>query len=376
MERHLKILDEYIANYQCKDNKIGIVTGESGLVLLLAQLYCYTNNEKYCGQMNLLLDRITEKNDVDYSLGYGWCGFAWILLQIKKLNIKEDIDEWLNDLDAVLEKEFYLMLNSSNLDYFEGASGVLFYFMEKGAVTPNICEMANAYISHISNKIKTSRWEEDIFNPETRQMCKVINLGVPHGITGLLLMLLIIHKNKTADCQNTIKQLIDVLLSFEIKDANIGCRFASRIINGIKNPNDVAWCYGDLMIGYGILKAGFLLNNNDYMSYGEILLTETLKRKNHHDDHLILCHGYTSLSHVYNCVYQLTGEKCFRQQAEKWQQASILSFENSYHKNMNLVKYNYFKQDASLFFGFSGFFMSLLDWEYNANNQWKNCLLI
>jgi uncharacterized membrane protein len=325
MIKNLENLDNIIDNYQYNEDKIGIVTGESGLALLLAQLYHYSKNEKYLNQMNLLIDKIIEKKVADFSLGYGWCGFAWVLLQIQKLNLLDDINEWFKDIDRVIEKEFYLYLNKENLDYFDGVSGLLFYFIEKDVINQSINNMAEAYINCISDKIDNNKWELDVYNPETKQIDKVINLGVPHGITGLLLLAILIQQNKIVDCQNIIKQLIDVILGYEIKELNTSFRFPSRIINGINKPTDLAWCYGDLMIGYGIIKAGYLLNDDYYKNYGLKILTETILNENNREDNLILCHGYPSISHIYNCIYQLTAEKYFKEQSEKWKKASEIS---------------------------------------------------
>jgi len=376
MQKYSNILDNYLANYISLDDKFGIVTGESGLVLLLAQLYHYKKNQKYLHQMDLLIDKITAKKKSDFSLGYGWCGFAWVLFQIEKLKILENINEWLIELDFIIEKEFWLMMNNENLDYFDGASGLLFYFLEKDESSDKINKMVDAYIKSVTEKIENNNWEKEDFDPLEKKYCKTINLGTPHGIPGLLLITLLIHQNKLYDCQNIINQLIDVLLLFKTKDENLEYNFPSRIIDGRKTISDMAWCYGDLMIGYGILKAGYLLNDDSYKNYAMEILTESLTRGNQRKDNLILCHGYTSLSHIYKSIFKMTGDSRFKVRSEYWQKASIDFFEKSHYHNLNPDKYEEFKQDPSLFFGFSGFFLSLLAWEYGDNTEWINCLLL
>lgn len=376
MDLYIDVLDKYL-NIYSSNNKVGVINGESGLILLLANLYYNTNKEKYWCRIHELLDKATETKGLNFTFGYGWSGFTWILLQLESFDYLENGEFIRNGLEKYMENEFYLMLGNNNIDYFNGSSGILFYFIEKKCVDIRLQNMANAFVDVVSKKIINNDWEKRLVNPEDRLIYKVVNLGIPHGISGTLLMLLLLHEYKVIDCTTVINRLIDVLLKYKLKDkSNLGSYFPSKIVNDVIKDGGVAWCNGDLMIAYAILKAGLLLNDNYYQNFAIQILLETLHRKNYHQDRFVLCHGYTSLPFIYQSIYNYTGEKCFENQSSIWNTKTIDLFDSFLSQKNSCVNFNIFQDNSSLFYGFSGLLLSLITWENSDSNKWVSCLLL
>lgn len=367
----------------CIGNKVqpkfsGLVDGKCGLILLYSQLYSLSNNTFYLDKLYKEIDIIMDTIPDNYSLGYGVAGIAWTINCIKDTQVFHETNDWFSEVDPLLETEYFKNIREGNIDYFEGAMGILFYFLDKGdypigKMKDLITEFCN-YISTLQNK---ESWVQLKYNRKENIFYNSINLGVPHGITGVLLILLLIKEKTAIDIDPLIEKIINLILSFEILD-NYFCHFPLTYekaeING-QIFSTIGWCYGDLMISYAIYKAGILLGKTDYSEYGIRILTETTYRINHYKEKLVLCHGFTSLSYIYNQIYYRTQNEIFKNRSLYWNNEAIDLFLLRYKRHKKGMKDDFF-EDASLFMGYPGYFLSLISWGNNNMDNWTSCLLL
>lgn len=130
------------------------------------------------------------------------------------------------------------------------------------------------------------------------------------------------------------------------------------------------------MIGYAALKAGILLDKNNYLDFGLNILIESTARDNHFKEKLVLCNEFTSLSHIYHRIYLITKNEIFEDRSSYWKDKSLELFWNRYQKHQRGHTDDFF-EDSSLFIGCPGFFLSLIAWEYSDyENDWIKCLLL
>jgi hypothetical protein len=136
----------------------------------------------------------------------------------------------------------------------------------------------------------------------------VLNLGTPHGLTGIILLLLIVKEKGFDIDEEILNSMFEIIISFRFKEnKKIECYFPSKVFkDGRCNKSGLAWCYGDLMIAYAMLKYGILYKNDYYIRYSKIILNDSFSKKMIHSENLILCHGYSSLSLIYNMIYKKT----------------------------------------------------------------------
>lgn len=109
--------------------------------------------------------------------------------------------------------------------------------------------------------------------------------GLVKGASGSLILLMQTYKlcaNKELLCKlyKIVDQLIDTW------DHNYTLGYG---ITGL------AWCYGDLMAGYAIYKAGVLLENYEWKSIGVNLLEKSTLRTDIHEDCLAFCDDFNVL---------------------------------------------------------------------------------
>jgi len=360
-----------ISNHKGK----GIVIGGSGLALCWAYLYYQMEDESYYSKLDNILAAIMYRPSTDLTLGKGLAGIAWTISLIKQLGILDGGQDWLRNIDLILEEGYKAMLVADNTDYFSGATGLLFYFLNRNGEYSKLSDISQLFISHIEANIEKDERKKPY--PGTDNKNYNINLGVPHGITGLLLMLLLIKEKNILEIDQLIIRLTEKLLSYRDKTDKCPYYFPSRISEDKHPyPSITSWCYGDLMAAYALLKAGLLLRQKRYYALSLKILQDTLTRERTHPDALVLCHGYTSLAHIYYQIFRITGNNVFHGRAEYWKSKSIQNFEECWLDYKTTNNYSGFFENPSLFFGVPGFFLSLLAWNSSTYVKWVKCLLL
>ncbi|MGV8090707.1 MAG: lanthionine synthetase LanC family protein [Mangrovibacterium sp.] len=377
LKSFIDILDSCAENSSISNHKgSGIVIGDSGLALCWAYLYHQTKDESHYSKLDDILTAIMYRPGTDLTMGKGLTGIAWTVSLINQLEILEDGKDWLCNIDSILEQEYRTMLLDDNTDYFSGATGLLFYFLDRNEKYSKLSDISNLFISHIEAKVENDDWGKpypDLNNKSYNN----INLGVPHGITGLLLALLLIKEKNILEIDQLIIRLTDKLLSYRVKTDECIYYFPSQIWEDKRpSPSIISWCYGDLMAAYALLKAGFLLRQRRYYALSLKILQDTLKCEKTHPDALVLCHGYTSLVHIYDQVFRITGNNVFHEKAEYWESKSIQNFEKCWSDYRITNNYSGFFENPSLFLGVPGFFLSLLAWNNSIYDRWVKCLLL
>jgi lantibiotic biosynthesis protein len=338
-----------------ENNYRGIVKGSSGTLLCCVQRYLITREVRDRDEIYALVDKMTSLPVSQFSLGYGLAGFAWVISLIQKFDLFENVDEWLTDFESVLEKHYCLMLYKKDVDYFRGASGILFYFLERGLLNKGIVKSFIDCLYERESGICPSYYiNRDKSN---------INLGTPHGITGIILILLRLKELGENMVDSLILELLEELLSLRRTDRSYN--FPRTVFGKDESPSIVAWCYGDLMASYSILKAGLLFDKKKYIDLVYPILTDLAQREDC-SNNLSLCHGYNSSSLVFRKMFELTNNKALHIASIKWQNIAMSTFQMKYEKyRNNQLNADYF-EDESLFYGFSGFLLSFNGSFYRA----------
>jgi len=371
-----------IINFCLKNSKestdfSGLVNGKCGVILLCAQLYQVFKDKFYLDRLYKESDAIMSLHNANSSLGYGVSGVAWTMNLIGKFQLFSETEDWFTEVDLFLEMEFFRKIQESNVDYFEGAMGILFYFLEKENYPKDKLDSYIAsFCKYVSNHAQKEDWIKTQFNAKENKINNVINLGVPHGISGVLLLLLIIkEKRETSNNDSLIETIIELIISFELKNENKYSYYPLVYGYDTQNFSIMGWCYGDLMVGYAIYKAGMLLNIPRYVVYGMDILVASTFRGNNFKDKLVLCHGFTSLFYIYHCIYHKTKNEIFKIRSLHWKNKAIELFSLRYKKYLKCGEDDFF-ENSSLFFGYPGFFLTLSHDENNFGKDCLNCLML
>ena len=91
----------------------GLISGKTGIAILLYEYARYKNDSKIEEAANRLIDRIVQETGLDsgMSLDFGLCGIAWGISYLKKEMFIQEYDGVLEEIDIVLFKEKSRLLN-------------------------------------------------------------------------------------------------------------------------------------------------------------------------------------------------------------------------------------------------------------------------
>jgi lantibiotic modifying enzyme len=259
----------------------------------------------------------------------GYTGILWLYQHY----INQEFIEYDNDakntfdvFDELIKKELFIEKSFKNYDLLYGVLGYGVYFLERNKFTPqkeNLNEIVDLLDEISIQKDYGIAWEDRIERTENRNK-ELINLGFAHGIPSIIVFLS--YVNKATGYKKSlllIDQAIQFLKSSELNYAK-DSRFSLNLLDGeVGNfKTRLAWCFGDLGIGYALLKSGNLLTNNKSINYGiEILLSLTNKEIADKSTGIIdagFCHGASGVSHIFFKAYQYTSEEKFLIASNYW----------------------------------------------------------
>ncbi|MDR0939720.1 MAG: hypothetical protein LBN29_10315 [Mediterranea sp.] len=341
-----------------------------GLIYGLHYLYQTTGMDKYEDMQRIAIDRMIQMQNENHLSPYNLAALCLALDWTRKGSLFDGLQE---DIDEFLFKECKLMIMKNNFDYFYGATNLLFYLMQRGRGDKL---PMREYKSCVIKCLESG----DMYVPftlENGERVSVINIGVPHGLSGILLLTLMSREKGVEDVDDLIVHLCDILLNMRFSEEEEGYHlFPMAITNeGRKIRGWMGWCSGDIMISYAILKAGILLENSYYIEAGYRFLHKMNNRVDYNKQNLSLCHGYSSLIYIFQRIYELTNDTVFltRSLFFRDKATDLLAF---FLANQRENEHSdAFFRNPSFFTGFPGCFLALstLDTPYT---KWVDCLLL
>jgi len=353
--------------FENTDNN-GIVSGNDGLALLCGLYYSYTKDEKYKEYCSTLINNTLSKISNNYSLGYGWAGLIYTTNNLKNSDIFDDIDELIEYGTNLIAVKLKDIIKLNYLDYFSGAGGIINCLIETNSLSNTLI---NYWILNIKERLKHNSFKAWSLASNKKEDLSKLNLGVPHGLAGYLLLALKLKKITDIGIDDLIIALTEKLLSHQSISPNY--HFPAYVKeNKRESPSVLAWCHGDLMAAYAILKAGLVLNNSKFKNIGLKILKECTLRNDIFPNNLTLCHGTTSVAYIFYKIYCLTNENEFKHAYLKWKNISNEIIENQFKDYENNKS---FFEDSSLFTGVSGFILANLTMDNKISSEWDSCLL-
>lgn len=328
-----KKLDE-IALYLSENIKTidgySLLTGKTGVALFFYYYYLITDNKTYYDLIHELLNEaISEINNE--SMPYfphcgGLSGVAWCLDLLYNKSVLSDNAEDIfgKEFNQMLLHESARYLSLKNYDYLHGAIGMMLYLLEKNVDIHPLIQKLIALAVEDENEIK---WSSIV--PEDKNK-ECYNLSLAHGNISVLHLLAEAYKKyKDENLREKIEKLARFILRTVIVDESRVSMFPNYITIPAQpdvKASRLAWCYGDLGIGYHLFRAGECINKNELKEKGLLILKINTKRKIFDETFMAdacFCHGSTGVAHIYNKIYQATGDVEFKNTAEFWYGVSL-----------------------------------------------------
>lgn len=299
------------------DNDISLSNGLSGKLMAFSVLN--ESKREIIDSAQLILDEISLNSyDLTFFNGLSGVDFAFVIL-----NKKYDVSNVINKLTKIILENYSFSKSTINIFPFEydliyGCTGIanlcttllksdfLNSDLKKGSL--NFLENYIDYIYKIqfsqSNRHKPwwiSSQNQMIKSDKIKFKNGCYNLGISHGILGIILCMLRIYDlNINRDrCKLIIDSLVLELLSFKnILKGKVFFPPRATDKNEIKDEMHFllqdGWCYGNLSVGYTLLKANKIIKEYKLQLLGESLIENSLVNVKELSKNLkspIICHG-------------------------------------------------------------------------------------
>jgi hypothetical protein len=265
----------------------------------------------------------------------GFTGVAWLATHITE---PEPGDE---DPNAEIDATLCAMLAKSwgTYDLIGGLVGVGVYFCERLEV-PGARPVATRALELIVDRLAElatfssagAAWftpADHLLEPERSLAPEgFYNLGVAHGMPGIIALLAEICGAGVggARARELLDRSVDWLLAQPPADAV--SRFSPWLVpgdDGRHAGSRLAWCYGDLGVAAVLLRAARRVGAPRWEEAAiEMARVQATRR----DDRTMvtdagLCHGTAGIAHIFNRLYQATGDAALADAARFWLERTL-----------------------------------------------------
>lgn len=240
-----------------------------------------------------------------------------------------DADDDVNvEIDRAL-LDFTARSSWRKYDLFDGLAGLGIYALQRlpdrSAIRllTQVVRRLDELATHSGNLVWWYTQPADVPRGLEEQYPKgFANFGLAHGVPGVLTFLAHAHR-AAVDAERT-ERLIDGavrwILSYALPDGDRG-RFPTVIDHrSTPSPARLAWCYGDPGVAVSLLAAARATGNHAWAREA-VATARHAAARSFEDSRVVdagICHGSAGVAHIFNRLYQSTGELRLRDAAIEW----------------------------------------------------------
>jgi len=359
----------------------GLLTGRDGVALFLYHYWLWSQKEQYYEKaLELISACINDcrNNEVIDSFCNGSAGIGWGLKFFEKREtIEGNVQVLLDELFPDLYSQMAIRMKEGKYDFLHDALGIALCCYKNEPNSP----LLDGFLDDLNNaSVKTNdgiAWYSKLTEKDVTH--QVINLSLSHGLSSIVSFLCKIaytHKILPLLGESTH------FLKNQLQDNKIyrSC-FPSILSETVNYRNSrLSWCYGDLGIACSLLRASDILNITEYRQIALDVLLNCSKRRDVKKEFVMdagICHGAAGIAHIFNRVYQKTGNDAFKEAALFW-------IDDCLKKscfNDGLAGYKVWRKDGwitktGLLEGIAGIGLVLLSAISDIEPDWDECLLL
>jgi hypothetical protein len=311
-------------------------------------------------------------------LYHGFTGVAWTAQHLRR-----DGDDDLNDdIDPIIFE--CLSRPWSLYDLIGGVVGLGVYATERAAL-PCLARAVDRLREMAVPRGAGLTWftsPEDL-GPKVRSRAPDgwYNLGVAHGVPGVI-ALVAAAVARGLPALDLLDAAVAWLLSKEISTGAEVTFPYCEVVGDVPDPARIAWCYGDPGIAVTLLGAARSVGNRAWEEKALAIARRAAQRSLETSGVLDagLCHGAAGVAHLFNRMFQLTGDDLLGEAARTWF-ARTLAMRRP---GIGLAGYRTFEpertgaqwvDDPSVFTGVAGIALALLAAVSPVDPVWDRLLL-
>lgn len=391
INKKLRVISKSLYDDSKQLNALGLLGGRTGLAVFFFEYFQLTRNIKYLNFASKIMSNVLDRIDSfhNYAFASGICGVLWTTQRyINAGLLDEDGDKLLGNFDDTLTEFAIQELEHGRYDYLHHSLGVLLYLIERFQETNNKARVKNA-IMRITFQLEKCavyenthiKWFDNFSKISSGYEINRYNYGLAHGLPSIISILITLLESGIED--DRINKLIKGACSFvatKKRSAELSkSLFANTSVNEFENSR-LAWCYGDLGVGFSLLKAGVVLEDIHLFELGNEIGLHSLFRTHPDDTRVVdacLCHGAAGISMIFRRYFHLTKNHKYLKQSEFWLNHAL----SMGSQGRGLAGYTFWIEDhmtsnSSLLMGTAGVGLSMISSLSEKTTWWERCLLL
>jgi lantibiotic modifying enzyme len=312
-----------------------LASGSAGLAVCSGQL-ARTRSDQQAA--DAALTHLEEAIDVlaieplTSSLYSGFTGIAWAVELVDGLLGSEDEDRN-GDIDHALTRLLQRYPEDAPYDLIDGLTGLGVYALARWP-RPRAAQCVLGVVEQLARRARHDRdgiywWTPPSWRGPRRERYQPggVDLGVAHGIAGVIPFLARVHRLGLA--HQTVRPLLDGAVRWllaHMVDTASGPTVPYFVADGAEpGPARSAWCYGDPGVAATLLLAARDARESAWAAAATGLAVRAATRPPDQTGVVDagLCHGSAGLAHLFNRMYQITAEPALADAARFWVERTL-----------------------------------------------------
>jgi lantibiotic biosynthesis protein len=312
-----------------RDQDPDLSSGTAGQALFFAYLDAARQSSGAADRALDILDQSIDAladRELPPDLYPGFCGVGWAVEHLTR-----ELAEGREDLCGAIDEALGALLSDPpgrpRYELISGLAGFGTYLLER-LPNPDAARHLIRILDFLEATAETSEAGTTWYSPpdwlptwQRKRMPEGChNLGVAHGIPGVIGFLAAARRMEVDDsripglAEGAVRWLLGQKLPPGMPSV-----FPFMLIPGREpKPTTTAWCYGDLGISVALLAAARSFGRLDWEEEALSLARLVAQRPTPGTIDSSLCHGTTGNGHLFNRLYQATGDPDMREAALAW----------------------------------------------------------
>jgi hypothetical protein len=313
-------------------NSPGLASGRAGLAVFYGYLARTWSRKRDRERSLQLLEEAIDLLAVTHtraSLYAGYAGTAWVAEHLRRLLLGAEGEDPNGAIDEALLKHLDRSPWPDDYDLVNGLVGFGVYALERLPL-PAAVECLTRIVERLHEMAEHTppgvTWlsSPTLLPAPQRALAPggYYNLGVAHGIPGVIALLAwACAADVSAEkARPLLEGAVEWLLAQRLPEI-AGSTFPLWAAPGIDvRPARLAWCYGDAGIAAALLSAARCVGNSTWEAEA-VAIARRAARRRFEDSGVVdvgLCHGAAGLGHIFNRLYQATGDGELGGAARQW----------------------------------------------------------
>lgn len=308
--------------------------GDAGLALFFAYLAAARDGSETDESADRAFDALDRsasalaESRLGPSLYSGFCGLGWVVEHLTR-ELFEGEEDLSADIDEALRERVLKTQETPMYELIGGLAGVGTYLAER-MPHPSAAELLGRVLDLLTATAEESEagitWynRPEWLSPWQREEMSggCYNLGVAHGVPGVLGFLAAAHREGIQDPRvpRLAEGLVRWMLGQRLPQGDRSVLPAFVVPGEQPEPTRTAWCYGDLGAAAVLLSAARSFGCEDWereaLSIAWLAARRPAGAAGAIDSGL--CHGTAGLAHLFHRLYQATGDPEMRDAALLW----------------------------------------------------------